>query len=79
MNLRIASCDVFPCEYNAFSLDCCGVVLIQSNVVEDNGNFIHTYRAAGLRMRDNVLRRNGGYWEDKLDPNPGLKRTASKK
>jgi hypothetical protein len=59
--------------FSAFVFDRCGDVKIQSSVIEDNGNFIQMYRTASLEMRDNVVRRNGGYWKGFPDPSPGLK------
>jgi len=73
----VRNCFVHHNTFNAFYVDSCDDVKIQSSVVEDNGNFIQIYRTESLEMRDNVLRRNGGYWESSYDPNPGLKKESS--
>ncbi len=68
----VRNCFVHSNTFNAFYFESCGAVEIQSCVVEDNANFIQMYRTDSLEMRDNLIRRNGGYWAE-LDPNPGLK------
>lgn len=75
--LLIRNCFVHHNTFNAFYFEDCGEVKIQSSVVEDNGNFIQMYQTESLEMRDNVLRRNGGYWKSFHDPNPGLKEAPS--
>lgn len=69
--LLVRKCFIHHNSFNAFYIDDGDEVKIQSCIVEDNGNFIQRYGAGSLEMRDNVLRRNGGYWEAHPDPHPG--------
>ncbi len=71
-NILVRNCHVHHNTFNAFYFQSCADVKIQSSVVEDNGNFIQMYDTSSLEMRDNVIRRNGGYWKGHPDPSPGL-------
>jgi hypothetical protein len=72
-NILVRNCLVHHNTFNAFYFQSCGDVKIQSTVAEDNGNFIQMYDTQGLEMRDNVIRRNGGFWKGYPDPSPGLR------
>ena len=71
-NILVQNCHVHHNTFNAFYFQSCAGVKIQSSVVEDNGNFIQMYDTSSLEMRDNNIRRNGGYWRGHPDPSPGL-------
>jgi parallel beta-helix repeat protein len=71
-NISVQNCHVHHNTFNAFYFQNCADVKIRSSVVEDNGNFIQMYDTSSLEMRDNVIRRNGGYWKGHRDYNPGL-------
>lgn len=75
-NIIVRNCFIHHNSFNAFYFQGCAKVIIQSSIIEDNANFIQMYDIESLEMRDNVLRRNGGYWSES-DPNPGLKKKPS--
>lgn len=74
----IRNCLIHHNTFNAFYFESCNDVTIQSNIVENNGNFIQMYRSESLEMRDNIIRHNGGYWTSPPDPSPGLKTNPGK-
>jgi hypothetical protein len=76
-NILVQNCHVHHNTFNAFYFQSCADVKIQSSVVEDNGNFIQMYDISSLEMRDNVIRRNGGYWKGHPDSSPGLTKEPS--
>ena len=70
-DVLVQHCHVHHNTFNAFYFDRCGEVKLAGNLVEDNANFMQTYRTDSLEMQDNVIRRNGGYWSPR-DEQPGL-------
>lgn len=73
-DLHVDHCYIHDNTFNAFYIQDCEEVLITSNVVNNNANFIQLYSTDGFEMSDNIISENGGYWRDK-DKSPGL-RTA---
>ena len=76
-NIIIRNCHIHHNTFNAFYFQSCADMKIQSSVAEDNGNFIQMYNTRSLEMRDNVIRRNGGYWKGRPDHSPGLMKEIS--
>ena len=76
-NLTVQNCLIHHNTFNAFYLQDCSNVRIHSNVIEDNANFLQAYGLNDIEACNNVIRRNGGYWEP-MDPDPGLKTQADR-
>jgi len=68
--LTVDHCHVHNNTFTAFYLHGCGKVKITSSVIRDNGNLVQVYETRDLGMHDNIIERNGGYWE-KMRAKPG--------
>lgn len=71
-DLTVDHCYIHDNTFNAFYIQDCDEVLLTSNFVQNNANFIQLYKTDGFEMSDNIINGNGGYWRDK-DTKPGLR------
>jgi hypothetical protein len=68
--LTVDHCHVRNNTFTAFYPHGCDKVKITSSIIRDNGNLVQLYEIRELDMHDNVIERNGGYWE-KMEAKPG--------
>lgn len=64
--ISVVRCFVHHNTFNAFTIYRSGDVLIRGNVIEDNANTLQADKVDGLEMADNLIRRNGGYWNKRI-------------
>ena len=72
-DITVKNCLIHHNTFNAFYFQGCEHIRVLGNIIEDNANLFQMYRVNDVEWRDNVVRRNGSYWDDR-DPNPGLKK-----
>ncbi|MBA3707726.1 MAG: right-handed parallel beta-helix repeat-containing protein [Planctomycetes bacterium] len=75
----VAIVDSFVHEntFNAFYLRSSSDIDILRDMITDNANIMQAYQVENLKLSDNEMSRNGGYWETK-DAQPGIKKSAQK-
>jgi len=64
-NLTISGCHIHDNTFNAFYLRNINGALIEDCVIENNANMMQSYSLDGFQMSDNLIRNNGGYWNEK--------------
>ncbi|MBI9102691.1 MAG: right-handed parallel beta-helix repeat-containing protein [Spirochaetales bacterium] len=69
--LIIRNCYIHSNSFNAFYFNRASNVKIHSSIIENNGNMMQSLYSSGLEMSDNIIRNNGGYWEEQIYE-PGL-------
>lgn len=60
----VAGCHIHRNTFNAFYLQGCRGVRIERNVIVHNANLMQAYDVDDLEMDHNIIRDNGGYWDD---------------
>ncbi len=71
--LVVRWCNIRKNTFNAFYLSRCRTVKVIGNRIEDNANMMAAYEVDDLQMSDNLIQRNGGYWQPKVE-RPGRMR-----
>ncbi|MBN1553878.1 MAG: right-handed parallel beta-helix repeat-containing protein [Phycisphaerae bacterium] len=66
--LTIRNCHVHHNTFNAFYFNSCDEVSVIGNIIENNANTIQAYRCGEILCSDNLVRDNGGYWEESREP-----------
>lgn len=61
--LKVSNCHIHHNTFNALYLDSCDDVALVGNIIEDNANSLTTYTCGEVILSDNLVQRNGGYWQ----------------
>lgn len=72
--LAVTNCHIHHNTFNGLYLNACDEVSIVGSIIEDNANSVTTYKCGEVIMSDNLIQRNGGYWQKARSP--GLTRTT---
>jgi hypothetical protein len=65
--VRITNCHIHSNSFNAIYLDECQVDII-GNIIENNANTLQAHRCDQIVWSDNIVRNNGGYWIEPVQP-----------
>ena len=67
-NVTVKQCLIQNNSFNALYFDSGEKIRIMDCIIQDNANFLQMYRTQDLQLSGNVVRRNGGYWEEPQKP-----------
>lgn len=71
-NIKVKQCLIQNNSFNALYFEGAENVHIADCVIQDNANLFQMYRSQDVQMSGNIIRRNGGYWEE--PETPGLRK-----
>ena len=71
-NVQVKQCLIQNNSFNALYFESAENVHIANCIIQDNANLFQMYRSQDIQMSGNIIRRNGGYWEE--PETPGLRK-----
>lgn len=63
-DLVVRGCHIHRNTFNAIYLHGCRIVRVERNVIEHNANLMQVYDVDDMQWSHNVIRDNGGYWDE---------------
>jgi parallel beta-helix repeat protein len=66
--LMVEGCHIHSNTFNGIYLDDCKEITIYANLIERNANAFQFHRVDDVRIAENILRDNGGYWRTVISP-----------
>ncbi len=67
-NVTVQHCLIQNNSFNALYFESGQNIRVHNCVIQDNANFMQLYRTQDVQMSGNIVRRNGGYWEEPQKP-----------
>lgn len=66
--ISIINCHVHHNTFNAFYFSSCEDASVIGNIIENNANTLQADRCGEILWSDNLVRNNGGYWQESRKP-----------